>query len=82
MTNKEMLMQIMQHQFYLIDLGLYLNTHPEDANAVEIFNDYQNELKMLMEKYEKEVGPLTLGTSMKDRWNWTLNPWPWENMFK
>ena len=82
MTKNEMLMQIMQLEFYLIDLGLFLNTHPEDSDAVNMFNDYQAELKQLRQKYEKEVGPLSLGTTMKDRWNWTLNPWPWENMFK
>lgn len=82
MTNREMLMQIMQLDFYLIDLGLYLNTHPDDKNAVEIFKDYQREVNALKEKYTREVGPLTLGTNAEDRWNWTLNPWPWEDMYK
>ncbi len=81
MTRNEMLMQIMQLDFYLIDLGLYLNTHPDDKDAVRMFNDYQKEVNALKERYKREVGPLTLGTSSENRWNWTLNPWPWENMF-
>ena len=33
-TQKEMLSKIKEYQFSIIELGLYLDTHPEDERAL------------------------------------------------
>ena len=66
----------------MIDLGLYLDTHPSDSEAIELFNDYKNECNSLKKAYEEKFGPLTMGTTNQNCWNWTQDPWPWEHMFE
>jgi hypothetical protein len=67
--------------FNLIDLGLYLDTHPNSNEAFELFKKYQNELRPLMKDYESKYGPFTLKSEAFDKlpWEWIKGPWPWEN---
>ena len=57
---KEMLMQIRELNFAVIELGLYLNTHPEDQKALCLHRKYTKELKELMDKYQKVYGSLSI----------------------
>lgn len=82
MERNEMLHQIMALQFTMIDLNLYLDTHPYDDNAIAYFNDYKQELQKLWTEYEEKYGPLTAGSNNPTYWDWIENPWPWENMFE
>ena len=82
MNQKEMMEQIMALQFTLIDLGQYLDTHPNDSNAIAYFNDYKTEWKKLWNEYEQKFEPLTAGSNNPSSWSWLENPWPWENMFE
>ena len=81
MNQHEMMHQIMALDFSMIDLCLYLDTHPSDSEALELFNDYKKECRDLKAKYEENYGPLTMGTTNTECWNWIENPWPWEHMF-
>ncbi len=78
MARDEMIKQIQMLKFYLIDLGLYLDTHTFDKEIIGIFNDYKEEYCNLVKMYEQQYGPLTVGTTREDFWNWTQNPWPWD----
>lgn len=65
--------------FTLIDMGLYLNTHPYDQRAISIYNSNLQKAKMLRDAYERMYGPLTLYTpSNRNVWKWINSPWPWE----
>lgn len=46
--------------FMLIDLGLYLDTHPSDAKAAEIYRSYRKERKELLQKFAQNFYPLTM----------------------
>lgn len=74
---KEMLMQIRELNFAVIELGLYLNTHPEDQKALCLHRKYTKELKELMDKYQKVYGPLSIYFP-SNKWRWLEEPWPWE----
>ena len=74
---KEMLMQIRELNFAVIELGLYLNTHPEDQKALCLHRKYTKELKELMDKYQKVYGPLSIYFPC-NKWRWLEEPWPWE----
>lgn len=67
--------------FATIDLSIYLDVHPEDRTAIELFNNYQNEKKQLLKHYESKYGPLTLDSEALNTypWAWDNKPWPWEN---
>lgn len=74
---EEMLMNIRELNFAVIELGLYLNTHPEDQRALCLHKKYVKELKDLKDKYQKVYGPLTIYYPC-NKWRWLEEPWPWE----
>ena len=80
MNEREQLMRKLQSlQFALVELGLYLDTHPQEAQAMKMFASLQSERNDLAEEYEKNYGPLTAGGgSGADYWNWVASPFPWE----
>ena len=65
--------------FFLYDLALYLDTHPNDRRALLIFNDYVNKAYAMKRNYEMAYGPLELARETNGvEWKWIDNPWPWE----
>ena len=73
------LKNLMSLDFKLYDLQLYLNTHPDDIEAIEAYRELAEEAEMAKKKYEEEYGPLTAKNAAIDcEWVWIKNPWPWE----
>ena len=77
-----LLYQVMQYKFALIELNLYLDTHPNDTEMINLYNKYLDMEKKMCDKYESMYGPLTLGSEYlnKNSWVWKNSPWPWEVM--
>lgn len=74
-----MLAQWQQYNFALVDLNLYLDTHPNDQEALNLFKKYKDIKRQITDKYEKKYGPLTFtGDISTSSWNWINSPWPWE----
>lgn len=65
--------------FTLIELNLYLDTHPNDRNAMEYFNHYNKIRTQLTREFSRDYFPLNiyLSDSTKE-WKWGLAPLPWE----
>ncbi len=66
--------------FVLVELTLYLDTHPNDAQALEQFNHHVQQRQLLAQRYESEFGPLLqFGRSHSEYpWQWWEPPWPWQ----
>lgn len=64
--------------FVLQELALYLDTHRDDKEALEVFRTFQRMYAKGREKYEKEYGPLTHMSEMNNGYSWLCDPWPWE----
>ena len=81
-TNKkeEILFNILMYKFALKELNLYLDTHPNNTQMINIYNQYLSEEKKLCQEYEKKYGPLTTDSQNLDNnsWDWIKSPWPWE----
>lgn len=76
---EDLLMQIDEQRFAMIDLGLYLDIYPNDKNALNLFNTYLNKEKELKRVFESKYGPLTLNSPVQtNNWLWDNSPWPWE----
>lgn len=75
-----LLYQVMQYKFALIELNLYLDTNPNDTEALNLYNKYLKVEKQMCDKYESMYGPLTVDSDSlgKNTWNWKNSPWPWE----
>lgn len=76
----DLLEEIQAIDFVLVELNLYLDTHPEDIEAIQQFNQCTLESKKLKKHFEKQFGPLMhFGKSYSDYpWNWDNAPWPWQ----
>ena len=69
--------------FALQELALYLDTHREDKEALELYKMYQKMNEKARLVYEEEHGPLTHMSPQKDgRYQWLDDPWPWEYCVK
>ncbi len=77
MRRQEMIDQIKSLDFAIIELGLYLDTHPEDQRALCMHREYCKQVKELKDKYQKMYGPLTIFYPC-NKWRWLEEPWPWE----
>lgn len=76
---EDLIMQIDEQRFAMIDLGLYLDIYPNDRNALSLFNNALNKKKELVNLYESKYGPLTLDSSVQtNSWLWDNSPWAWE----
>lgn len=73
----DLLNQIRNINFSIIELGLYLDTHPEDQIAIALHNRRANELRILTDNYQKMYGPLSIDCPC-NMWRWIEEPWPWE----
>ena len=77
-TREEMLTDISAFDFMLTDLNLYLDTHPEDHNALMYYNNIRNQYNALKQQFTNDFGPLTPNSTSNTFWNWIDNPWPWD----
>ncbi len=73
-----LLFRIMEIDFAINDLNLYLDLHPEDKNMYEKFKKYTQECIELKDQYARMYGPLTLDQTMSNNYEWMKNPWPWD----
>ena len=80
MGNKEQLLRdIGIVDFTLIDLTLYLDTHPEDRNALEYFNHYNRIKQQMVREFSQKYYPLSLRLAdCSNEWRWGEAPLPWE----
>ena len=79
MGKEKMMQRVREAAFALIDIGLYLDSHPNDENAMDYYNRYQQINREVRREYEQMYGPLTSnGVDTSDGWTWVRDPWPWE----
>ena len=82
MSHKDqMLKDIGALDFALVELMLYLDTHPYDCGAMEYFNHY-SKIKNQMEKdFSQKYFPLTKDMAASNKeWRWGMAPLPWEGV--
>jgi spore coat protein JB len=72
--------EIQAVDFVLVELTLYLDTHPDDYQALQQFNQYAQQSMQLKRAFEMKFGPLQqYGNSYTDAdWSWGTSPWPWQ----
>ena len=65
--------------FAIQELALYLDTHRDDTEALELYKQYQQMQHNCMKQYADTMGPLNHHTpSEGSRYRWLDDPWPWE----
>lgn len=76
---ERLLMDIGMVDFTLIELMLYLDTHPFDKTAMEYYNHYVRIKNQMEKEFSQKFFPLNknLAESNKE-WRWGTAPLPWE----
>lgn len=64
--------------FAIQELALYLDTHRDDKEALEVYRAFQKMYNECKEKYEKKYGPLNHKFVADGEYSWLDDPWPWE----
>ncbi len=82
MNKKEqMLRDIGIVDFTVVELALFLDTHPCDRDAMEYFNHYSRMGMQMKKEFSKNYYPLTLDYAESDQeWRWGNAPLPWEGV--
>jgi len=65
--------------FVLDELGLYLDTHKDDAEAFAAYKEYTALYNEGKKRYVQLYGPITQrDTAAGNAYTWLRDPWPWE----
>lgn len=67
--------------FVIVEMTEYLDTHPNDTEAIEYVNHYIHMKNKAMKDYAMRFGPLSISSaadSNRKEWAWSLQPPPWE----
>ena len=76
-----LLQEINEVSFAVVDILLFLDTHPCDKKAMEFYRNAASRRRELMTLYAREFGPLTVDDALEsegDTWKWMEQPFPWE----
>ena len=73
------LVELMALDFAIDELGLYLVTHSDDQEALQLYWSYIKLAEEGRKKYQQMYGPL-LQTDLtpENGFVWLKDPWPWE----
>lgn len=71
--------KVYEYGFALDDAILFLDTHPEDPDALAYYREIRDAYQAAYQEYEAQIGPLQLaGADPEKGWTWLDAPWPWE----
>ena len=73
-----MLAQIQTLCFAIQELALYLDTHRDDKEALEVYQAYQKMYHNARQQYMQACGPLNHMSPTEGEYRWLDDPWPWE----
>ena len=73
------LVELMAIDFAIHELGMYLVTHANDQEVLQLYWSYIKLADEGREKYEKLYGPLMkTDLTPEDGFSWIKDPWPWD----
>ena len=74
MSQKQLLQWINMVSFAVNDITLYLDTHPDDEEALNYLKHYKELRKQGLRAYADQYGPLTIDSAkVGDHWDWATH---------
>jgi len=65
--------------FAIQELALYLDTHRDDREALELYQQYQQMYHNCNDQYTEKIGPMNHKSPTAGKeYRWLNDPWPWE----
>ena len=81
MSKEALLHEISKVDFAVVEMTLYLDTHPHEREAIAYLNHYVKLKNQLEKEYSYKYEPLSVALSDEsddNKWLWALAPMPWE----
>ena len=79
MNQKELYDWIAMLGFCAVDMMLYLDTHPDDEEALNYFNQCNTLYNAAKQSYQEQFGLLNAFSEQeRSSWDWNTAPMPWE----
>ena len=76
---EKLLKKVQMYSFAVTDAALFLDTHPECADALAFYNKYKKLCSEAKAQYEQAYGPLDIDSEQNNaRWAWVDGLFPWE----
>ena len=72
------LSELMALDFAVDELGLYLTTHADDREALELYWSYIALAQEGCKRYQETYGPILQTDTTPDGYRWLNDPWPWD----
>ncbi len=73
----KLMQQLAAADFFAIDMKLYLDTHPDDVKALEIYREAVKQAKACKKAFEASCYPLCAESAGEGcTWNWLNGLWP------
>ena len=72
------LSELMALDFAIDELGLYLITHADDQEALDLYWEYIRLSKEGRQRYQEACGPLMQTDITEGGYRWLSDPWPWD----
>lgn len=80
MNRKKLLRDLGEHCFAAFEIQIFLDTHPNDRQALSDYKMHLKACEELKREYEAKYGPLSASdVTSTTRWTWIDDPWPWNN---
>ena len=76
---RKMMEAVYTSGFAADEARLFLDTHPDDKEALAYYQKKMNMFHQAVQRYEEKFGPIlpeSAGTG--GSWAWAKTPWPWE----
>lgn len=81
-SRRQLMALINESSFAVYDMLLYLDTHPNDTEALAYFQKQSCIRRDALKEYARQYGPLSIDfmdDGSSDSWDWMTQPWPWDN---
>lgn len=77
-SKEDALRNVYEMGFAVDDIILYLDTHGDEAQALEYYQNAKQAYQAAVSAYESAFGPLMFTEVNANTWSWINSPWPWE----
>ena len=79
LSRQELLEWINAVCFAVSAVTLFLDTHPDDAEALEYFDEFRKQSTRALQEYSRKYGPHTIDTATAtpcENWQLSTHSWP------
>ncbi len=76
---RRLMQSIYELGFALVETMLFLDTHPDDVDAIDYYTETKEKYRDAVKQYSDNFGPINgMNMTNDNYWMWVATPMPWE----